>query len=234
MNIFKNSGTADFIDRPNRFIIIAKLDGAPITCHCPNTGRMKELLYPGVKVIVEKSDNPKRKTAYTVVAVFKNDLIVPITSVRANDVAKEIIIPKLFDHPIIKSEVTYNKSRFDFLVEVDGIKTFIEVKSCTLFDGNEAIFPDAPTSRGVKHLNELEQSLDDGYKGMVILVVFNPNSKSFSPNHITDPLFTKTLKRVDGLIKIIPFKVSVDVNGVVSIPAGNPVLPIVYRGEQDD
>ncbi len=230
MKIFQNDSDAIFIERPNRFIIHANLDGEEVICHCPNTGRMGELLFPGVKLILEKSKNPKRKTAYSVVAVYKNNLVIPITSARANSVAKEIIIPKLFNNPDIRSEVTYKKSRFDFLVDQNEQKTFIEVKSCTLFEGNEAIFPDAPTTRGVKHLNELLDSLDNGYSAMVILVIFNPNSVSFSPNSITDPLFAKTLKEVDGRVKIIPYKVSVNSLGDVSV-IDNPILPIIYKGD---
>ena len=234
LKLFNKSGIAIFLDRPNRFIIIADLDGEKITCHCANTGRMGELLHKGVKLIIEKSDNPKRKTAYTVVAVFKGDLIVPITSVRANNVVKELIIPYLFNKPDIKSEVTYNKSRLDFLVKDNDDLTFIEVKSCTLFQGDLAIFPDAPTVRGVKHLNELEVSVNDGYKGMVILVVFNPGAKKFSPNSITDPIFTETFKRVSEVIRIVPFRISLDENGLTTIPDGDPILPIIYQGELDD
>lgn len=231
MKLFNNCGTAIFIDRPNRFIIIAELNGIEITCHCPNTGRMGELLIPGVILIVEKSSNPQRKTGYSVVAVYKGDLIVPIASVRANNVAKEMIIPYLFKKPEIRSEVTYKKSRFDFMVKDCGVSTFIEVKSCTLFSGDEAIFPDAPTSRGVKHLNELEVATGEGYCCIVIFVVFNPDSRSFSPNNITDPVFAETVKRLDGKLRIIPFKVSVNSDGIVSMPSGNPILPIVHKGD---
>lgn len=231
LNIFKNDGIALFVERPNRFIIIANFNGDNVICHCPNTGRMKELLFCGVKLILEKATNPNRKTAYSVVAVFKGELVVPIASVRANDVAKEIIIPSLFTNSVIQSEVTYKKSRFDFFVDTGGLGTFIEVKSCTLFNGLEAIFPDAPTSRGVKHLNELEDASNNGYKSCVIFVVFNHLSKTFFPNYITDPLFAKTLNRVQNIIKVIPYKVLVNQNGLVTLPKDNPILPLIFKGE---
>lgn len=227
MNIFCSDKEAIFIKRPNRFIIHASLEGEEIICHCPNTGRMGELLYSGVKLILEKSKNKKRKTPYSVVGVYKGDLVVPITSVRANSVAREIIIPKLFKKPEIKSEVTFGKSRFDFLVESNNESTFIEVKSCTLFTGDKAIFPDAPTLRGTKHLKELEEAVKQGYKGMVIFVVFNPKSKSFSPNKITDPIFSETLKNLHSKIKIVPFKVGVNSTGEVSL-VKDSLLPIVF------
>ncbi len=229
MKLFQNDFKAKFVNRPNRFIIFADLDGEEVKCHCPNTGRMGELLFPGVKLILEKSKNPARKTKYSVVAVYKGELIVPITSVRANDVAEKIIIPLLFNNPEVRREVTFSKSRFDFLVKDGEKKCFIEVKSCTLFMGDEAIFPDAPTTRGVKHLNELSLAVDEGYEGMVILVVFNPFSKSFSPNHITDPIFADTLNHIKDKIKIIPFKVGVKENGDLYLPESDPILEVVYK-----
>lgn len=234
MKLFKNDHFATFKDRPNRFIIIADLDGEDVTCHCPNTGRMGELLFLGVKLILEKSTNVNRKTKFSVVAVYKGDLIVPIASVRANNVAEHIIIPSLFNKPIVKSEVTYKKSRFDFYVEDGDIKTFIEVKSCTLFNGDDAIFPDAPTIRGVKHLNELYDASLNGFNCIVILVVFNPNSTSFSPNNITDPLFSQTLKDVSSRVNIIPYKIGVDSGGNVLQLNSNPILPIVFKGDLND
>lgn len=229
MILFNNDLEALFIKRPNRFIIFADIDGEEVRCHCPNTGRMGELLYPGVKIILEESRNPERKTKFSVVAVYKKDLIVPITSVRANRVAENIVIPALYNNPLIKREVTFQKSRFDFLIEDSGEKTFIEVKSCTLFEDDEAIFPDAPTSRGVKHLRELKQAVDNGYKGAVILIVFNPYSVTFSPNRKTDPEFSETLEAIKSIIKVIPFKVGVDKDGKIYLPAGDPVLPVVYK-----
>lgn len=227
MRLFRNDIEARFIKRPNRFIIYAKIDTKEVKCHCPNTGRMGELLLPDVKLILEQSINPNRKTKYSVVAVYKGELIVPITSVRANRVAKEVIIPKLFDSPEIKSEVLFGKSRFDFLVKDKGYETFIEVKSCTLFEGDRAIFPDAPTLRGTKHLNELMIAKDKGYRGMVILVVFNPESRIFSPNSITDPLFSSTLESVSGEIDIVPYKVGISNRGKI-IECRDSILPIKY------
>lgn len=228
MRLFNNDLEATFIERPNRFIIYVDIEGETVKCHCPNTGRMGELLIPGVKVILERSNNPNRKTKFSVVAVYKGDLIVPITSVRANDVVSEIIIPRLFSEPKVRKEVTFADSRFDFLVEDGYANTFIEVKSCTLFIGDRAIFPDAPTSRGVKHLKELLEATKKGYRAMVILVIFNPESTSFSPNLKTDPLFFNTLKDVSNSIDIIPFKVGVDSKGIVSVASSEPIIPVVY------
>ncbi len=227
MKIFSADHKATFIKRPNRFIIHALLDGREVICHCPNTGRMGELLLPEVDLILEDSKNPNRKTKYSVVAVYKGDLLIPITSARANDVAKQLIIPKLFPMHNIKSEVTYGKSRFDFFINNAREKVFIEVKSCTLFIHDRAVFPDAPTTRGVKHLKELLLATKSGYRGVVILVVFNPGSTVFSPNSFTDPNFCKTLKEIDGKVQVIPYKVGVDSSGNI-VEVDNPILTIDY------
>lgn len=234
MFIFKNDGIGVFVERPNRFIILAEYKNDIVICHCPNTGRMGELLIPGVKLILEKSTNPNRKTNFSVVAVYKGELVIPITSVRANNVAEKVIIPRLYKNPRIKSEITFGKSRFDFLVEDSNVFTYIEVKSCTLFMGDSALFPDAPTTRGVKHLNELVDAVDQGFSATVILVVFNPDSLIFSPNNITDPLFSSTLYKASKKVKIIPFKVGVNEHGEIFLPKCDPILPVLFKGDYVD
>lgn len=224
MKIFRADYEAIFLKRPNRFIIHAELEGSEVVCHCPNTGRMGELLIPGVKLILEKSDNPNRKTPYSAVAVYKGDLIVPITSARANGVAKELILPKLYSHCEVRSEVTFGKSRFDFLLtDPQGERTYVEVKSCTLFVGDDAVFPDAPTSRGTKHLLELKEATEVGSKGLVLFVIFNPGATVFYPNSGTDPKFSETLKRVSEVVDILPYRVGVDKSGEVELFGEIPI-----------
>lgn len=230
LKIFKNDFIGIFKKRPNRFIIIAELNKKEVTCHCPNTGRMGELLLPGVKLILEESQNPERKTKYSVVAVYKGDLVVPITSARANDVAEKVIIPELFNYEHLKREYTYGNSRFDFYLTDSVSKTFIEVKSCTLFNGEVAMFPDAPTTRGVKHMKELFEATKEGYSGVVLLVVFSPNVSEFSPNSVTDPKFASTMKSISDKVQIIPYKIMVNSQGEV-LKVENPILPIKYLGE---
>jgi sugar fermentation stimulation protein A len=178
---------------------------------------MGELLVPGARIILEEGTNKNRKTRYSAIAVYKGDLIVPIVSVRANMVASELIIPKLFGDCSIRAEYTFGKSRFDFLVEKNGEKTLIEVKSCTLFLDDVAKFPDAPTTRGTKHIKELYTAAQMGYKAMVIFVVFNPEASVFTPNKETDPMFSKTLLEVSKSVKIIPYRVGVSPNGDVEL-----------------
>ena len=155
--------------------------------HVKNTGRCRELLQPGATVYLEKSDNPARKTLYDLVSVKKGKRIVNMDSqlpnglveewLRESDEAREI----LGDITFIKREKTYGKSRFDIYVEAGDRKIFIEVKGVTLENDNVVSFPDAPTERGIKHLNELVDALEDGYETYVFFVVQMEGVDYFTP-----------------------------------------------------
>ena len=145
-----------FLDRPNRFIAHVELGGETVVCHVKNTGRCRELLVPGAAVYLEKSANPKRKTAYDLIAVEKGSLLVNMDAQAPNRVFAEWaagggFLPGLTG---IRPESTWEDSRFDFLLEGGQGPCFVEVKGVTLEDGGAARFPDAPTERGVKHIRE--------------------------------------------------------------------------------
>ena len=149
-----------FIDRPNRFVAHVEINGHPETVHVKNTGRCRELLLPGSRVILNHSDNPNRKTAYDLVAVYKESLgLVNIDSQAPNQVMKEWLSAQGFD--VIHPEYTYGNSRMDFYMERmkaaqnTSERYLLEVKGCTLEKEGIGYFPDAPTLRGVKHLHEL-------------------------------------------------------------------------------
>lgn len=218
MQLFHCDEEAFFLKRPNRFIIIAELNGEEVRCHCPNPGRMGELLTPRARLILEKSRDKGRKTPYSAVAVYKKDLIVPLTAARANRVAEELILPRLYPEGVIKREVSYKNSRIDFLITEGEQRTYAEVKSCTLFFEDRACFPDAPTLRGVKHLKELMEIARGGDKARVVFTVFHPEAVSFSPNRETDPLFADTLKEASMHIDVTPVRVSVNERGEASLP----------------
>ena len=222
MKLFSNTIEAEFIERPNRFLVKVNHKGKEILAHCANPGRMTELLFPGIKCILEKNNGTSRKTKYTLAAVYRNNEIIPLISNRANNIAKELIIPQLFPNALeIKSEVSYGNSRFDFLVTFSDHRLYIEVKSCTLIENNIGMFPDAPSLRASKHLNELYNLNEQNTKGAAIIVLHNKNAKSFLPNFHTDTLFTKTLLKVKNKVDI--FTVAIDCNdqGEVSIVKPN-------------
>lgn len=173
-----------FITRPNRFCATVEIDGNETVCHVKNTGRCRELLLSKSRVLLEESSNPQRKTKYDLVAVYKGDRLINMDSFAPNLAVGEWLaggglgfIPDL-----LKSESTYKNSRFDFFAQKENRKCFIEVKGVTLEKDNVVLFPDAPTLRGVKHLQELCECIKDGYEAYVIFVVQMKDVLYFTPN----------------------------------------------------
>lgn len=183
-----------FLNRPNRFIANVLIDGCEVVCHVKNTGRCRELLREGVRVFLEESNNPERKTKYDLVAVYKGDVLYNIDSQAPNKVFGEYVT-KLFDNvTLVKPECKYKNSRFDFYVEYDNKKAFVEVKGVTLEKDDVMLFPDAPTQRGVKHLNELCECVGEGYEAYTVFVIQADAGKYFTPNSDTHPEFAEALK----------------------------------------
>ncbi|MGN0631672.1 MAG: DNA/RNA nuclease SfsA [Ruminococcus sp.] len=216
---YKNIQTAAFISRPNRFIANVDIGGKTETVHVKNTGRCRELLLPGSKVILEKSDNPDRKTKYDLIAVYKNGLgLVNIDSQAPNKVVKEWLEskPDLFsDITYLKPEFTYGKSRFDFYLECGGRKILIEVKGCTLEINGTGYFPDAPTERGVKHLYELAKASKHGYDCFAAFAITMPKITKVMPNIQTHKEFGEALEYAAGQgVKILYLPCNVKEDGL--------------------
>ena len=190
-----------FISRPNRFIANVEIDGEVHVVHVKNTGRCKELLLPNATVYLSVSDNPQRKTKYDLIAVEKTTqgatFLVNMDSQIVNDVAEEYI-KSLFPCANIKREVTYGLSRFDFYIENEGKRAFCEVKGVTLENSGVVSFPDAPTERGVKHLNELVTAKSQGYDAYVLFVIQMRSVKYFTPNDITHKAFGDALRAAEA------------------------------------
>lgn len=186
-----------FIERPNRFIAKVNIGGEVETVHVKNTGRCKELLKENARVYLSVSDNPLRKTKYDLIAVLKNETLVNMDSQIPNDVAEEYLKSgALFSkNAIIKREVTYGESRFDFYIEDGDRKAFLEVKGVTLEQDGIARFPDAPTERGTKHINELIRCQKEGFDAYILFVIQMKGVKYLEPNFSTDPIFSETLKK---------------------------------------
>lgn len=227
---YKNVISATFIERPNRFIAICDIDGETVKAHVRNTGRCRELLIRGVKVYLEISDHEKRKTGYTLIAVEKGDRLVNIDSMAPNKVVSETLqtgklqLPNLGKPKIIKAEKQYCDSRFDFYLETGTKKAFVEVKGVTLEENNIALFPDAPTERGVKHIKELIKATADGYEAYIVFIVQMKGVKSFSPNIRTHLEFGNELnKAFESGVHILCFGTYIDKD---SISLGDPI-PVV-------
>lgn len=188
---------AEFIERPNRFIAYVRLDGRKERVHVKNTGRCRELLKEGACVYLEKSDKKERTTAYDLVAVRKGERLINMDSQAPNAAVKEWLLTKaLFpDLKVMRPETEYGSSRFDFFVETESEKIFIEVKGVTLEEDGVVQFPDAPSERAVKHVEELVQAKKDGYRTMVLFVIQMENVKYFKPNEVTHKAFAEALCR---------------------------------------
>ncbi len=190
-----------FIDRPNRFIAHVEVDGTVETVHVKNTGRCRELLVPGCRVYLAVADNPARKTRFDLVAVDKAragqpPLLINMDSQAPNDIAAEWLPGSGLFAPgaVIRREVRYGDSRFDFCIEEGERRTYLEVKGVTLERDGEVLFPDAPTQRGVKHLRELIACRRAGHGAAVLFVVQMEQARLLRPNDETHPAFGEALR----------------------------------------
>jgi len=193
--------TGLFRSRPNRFIAIVDIDGTDTVCHVKNTGRCRELLLPGVRVFLAVSDNPARKTRYDLVGGEKQCKSGPLTinmDSQAPNAAVEEWLQGSGLFPagaVIRREVTHGGSRFDFYVEYDEKRAFLEVKGVTLEQDGVALFPDAPTERGVKHLRELAACVAEGFEAYVLFVVQMKGMRVLRPNDSTHLAFGEALRQ---------------------------------------
>lgn len=193
--VYENIKKGIFLARPNRFIAHVAIDGKNEVVHVKNTGRCKELLTDRATVFCQEVHNPRRKTKFDLISVVKNDRLINMDSNAPNKVFLEYLqAGKLFQNiKLIKPECKYNNSRFDFYVETDTDKIFIEVKGVTLEENGVVLFPDAPTLRGVKHINELIQAQREGYKACIVFVIQMDTVQYFTPNNKTHPEFGQAL-----------------------------------------
>ena len=192
---YKETEKAIFLKRPNRFIAEVEIQGKRETVHVKNTGRCKELLIPGAEVILEKSENPNRKTKYDLICVNKQGRLINMDSQIPNRAAEEWIKEGgLFPEEVtIRPEKKYGNSRFDLYVESPVRRAFVEVKGVTLEEDNVVRFPDAPTVRGIKHIEELIHCMEEGYEAYLLFVIQMKGVKKFMPNWDTQPEFGKAL-----------------------------------------
>jgi sugar fermentation stimulation protein A len=206
MRFFSSDKKALFVSRPNRFLVIAESppgEKGPkerIACHCPNPGRLTECLFPGTELILEKREAEDAKTRWTAAALRYRGNIVPLFASRANQAAEELvlktIIPGLREtHP----EFSLGDSRFDFLcIGRKGERHLIEVKACSLVEYGTAMFPDAPSSRALKHLEELAALRKEGYTCHILFAILHGEPGVFVPNLHTDPAFAAAMGRFCG------------------------------------
>lgn len=195
--IYENILPAIFVDRPNRFIAHVELNGRLEVCHVKNTGRCRELLIPGCRVYVQHQPSPTRKTAYDLIAVEKGERLLNMDANAPNRVFNEYVRAGRFlrGWSVIRPETTHGDSRFDFYLESPGHRLFAEVKGVTLEDDGVMRFPDAPTERGVKHLEGLARCVQEGYEAWTVFVIQTENVRWMEPNRRTHPAFADAMRQ---------------------------------------
>lgn len=220
---YTNIHKGTFISRPNRFIANVMIDGREEVCHVKNTGRCRELLVEGCTVWLEHSDSESRKTAFDLVAVEKGHRLINMDSQAPNKAVVEWLREKkpFGEGFCVYPERKYGNSRFDFYMESQDRKIFMEVKGCTLEKDGVVLFPDAPTLRGVKHIKELSRCLDEGYEAYIMILVQMSDVEYFTPNYDTHPEFGEALeKAAQKGVKILCYDCDVT---PYSMTVGKPV-----------
>jgi len=211
LKFFKKIQKAKFLSRLNRFTVICKLKGKIVRAFLPNPGRLWELLLPEVTVYLEKDSDKRRTTHYTLVAVKREGIPVMVHTHKTNDIANFLIdkglVPGLEGTKVIRREVRRGKSRLDFLLKKGKREIILEVKSCTLFSKRVAMFPDAVTLRGKRHIEELASLSNKNREGIVLFLVSCPYAEIFLPEYHTDIDFAKALLSAKKKIKIIPLSI---------------------------
>lgn len=199
---------AEFLRRLNRFVIQGLYNGKQIEIFLPNPGRLWELLLPGASVYFERSPNINRKLLYTAIAIEREGYPVFINTHQTNDfvefLIKNDLIPGLEGTRVQEREYSVGNRRFDFLLKRGKRKIILEVKSCTLYGKYVAMFPDAVTLRGRKHVQELRELAKQGKEGAILFLIFSPTAQYFLPEYHTDPSFAHELFQAKGEISIFP------------------------------
>lgn len=185
---YEDTVSGEFISRPNRFIAKVLIDGAEETVHVKNTGRLGELLLPGAKVTLQRTDEAKRKTKYDLISVYRGGLgWVNIDSQVPNRLVRDWLMQQGFD--LVKPEYAYGDSRIDFYMERGDEKWLLEVKGCTLERGGLGWFPDAVSDRAARHERELEQAAKSGWHAATAFVIAMEGVDDVLPNTEKDPKF---------------------------------------------
>ena len=215
---YENTVEALFVRRLNRFAAQVLINGYPERVHVKNTGRLEELLVPQARVILQKAAGPDRKTAWDLISVFRPGFgWVNIDSLAPNELMKRHLMS--LDYDWVKPEHTYGSSRFDFYMERGGEKYLTEVKGCTLAAETECgtgLFPDAPTERGVKHLNELAAAAKEGYHCEIAFVIQMNGIHRVLPNDATQPEFGRALIRaVQAGVQVVCYSCRVEADSIM-------------------
>lgn len=222
---------ATYLSRKNRFVMEFLKDGKKMAAYVPNTGRMTEFRFEGRPFYLAPVKS--KKFNYRVVATKYQDAYVILDTVKVNDIFDAILKEKILDEfpnpKEIQREYTIGNSRFDFLLDCENGKKLIEIKSCTLCHNGVAMFPDAPTKRGRKHIDQLHQLAEDGYETYIYYLVLNRNAQYFVPDFHIDFEYGKSFQKADNVnfraLRLnISDPVSTDLNDTAQIPVKKSIV----------
>ena len=225
---YENTLPGIFVRRVNRFVAEVLINGNTEPVHVKNTGRLRELLVPNAQVTLQRVSDSNRKTAYDLISVYKAGLKwVNIDSLAPNELMRRLLLNLNYD--MVKPEYTYGDSRFDFYMENHGEKYLTEVKGCTLAKDVEqgiGLFPDAPTVRGVKHLQELASAAEEGYHCQIAFVIQMNGIHTVFPNNDTQPEFGQALVRaVKAGVQVECYSCHVEADSIRIVgAAGNTMI----------
>lgn len=223
-----------FLERPNRFIAYVEVSGKRETVHVKNTGRCTELLVPGACVYIQDCRNPARKTRWDLIAVMKGKRIINMDSQAPNQAVREWLESGgLFSNiDCVQAEYTYGNSRIDLYAESGAQRILIEIKGVTLEEDGTAMFPDAPSERAVKHVEELRRAVKEGYEAYIFFVIQMREVRCFIPNRRTHPMFAEALERAaEEGVHILAYdcdvtKDSIQIADRVLVSLENPILDV--------
>jgi sugar fermentation stimulation protein A len=212
MRFFNSIEKSEFIDRPNRFVVRCLKEGQEITAFLPNPGRLQELLLPGRRLYLTRDGfSNQRKYPYTVVAVERERMPIMLHTHMTNAVARYLVdkgqVPGLEGARVIGKEISVGHSRYDLLINHEGQEILTEVKSCTLVGNRIAMFPDAVTERGARHLRELAELSGEGRETAVLFVIHWQKAEYFLPDYHTDLHFARTMLECRNRIRFFPISV---------------------------
>jgi sugar fermentation stimulation protein A len=226
LKFFGQTEKALFISRPNRFTITCRLNGAIVNAFLPNPGRLWELLLPGAPVYLERGKDPSHDLRFTAVAAEREKERVVLHTLLTNDVARYLVetnsVPSLEGYEVIQKEVRRGHSRFDFLLKNGNRRLLLEVKSCTLFSKRVAMFPDAVTSRGTRHLRELAHMSNSRSISAMLFLIHSPRPDFFLPDFHTDLEFGRAM--LDARERVVFLPVSVRWKGDLSLRSSEAKL----------
>ncbi|MDR1909375.1 MAG: DNA/RNA nuclease SfsA [Spirochaetaceae bacterium] len=222
-NFFWNDREGVFVSRPNRFLVKVRSGDEELSCYCPNPGRLLEFTLPGERFIVQKNPPPPlyrpQRTRWTAVGVYHGDDVVPLYAYVANMIASELVLPSIIPSiRVLWPEFSIGGSRFDFLAEDRrGVVHLVEVKACSLVEHGVAMFPDAPSERALRHLEELAVLAGEGYRCHMLFMIVHGKPKRLVPNLHTDPAFAAALSRHAGRVALHTALIRCDGSGYVKL-----------------